>query len=459
MEKKYDLIIFIKLMEEYVYTFIYNTVNAYKEFVDAFQDELKIKKYDGELENNIIKGYLIDKEYFNYWKKFTDYEQIKDLISGDYQSARKIIKRYRKNNPLKQYQPDTYQWACYNPFKFYKALKMEGKQYVLVNYDVWKLICYEDAINQIGQTNYFLDKNKIIFSFASRGKVEMETNDNVIIGTKKMFLKNVNNFEKEVFDDDDEEDHIREIKKLILLYAFEQEVKNKINNLRYQDNSFTKYYLISKDWIDEFKKYYHYNELSNLINQKPDLRNLLNNGYENAKKYLEYAIAKISLMRKKSKKTFPDNLRDENTFLSEGNRVRINNSEITYWKNFELINEHLKTLLSNSAINEYDIEGASSAECLISGGKLILDLSNDQNNEGNYAFEIGFIRNNDMIFVDEYIFQYENEIDKNNHLEFFKDKFYLFQKDELNFGMNLRCDLMDDEGNVYGTAFKIPPHE
>ena len=54
-------------------------------------------------------------------------------------------------------------------------------------------------------------------------------------------------------------------------------------------------------------------------------------------------------------------------------------------------------------VNEYDIEGASSAEGLISGGKLILDLSNDQNNEGNYAFEIGFIRNNDMIFVDEYI--------------------------------------------------------
>jgi hypothetical protein len=44
-------------------------------------------------------------------------------------------------------------------------------------------------------------------------------------------------------------------------------------------------------------------------------------------------------------------------------------------------------------------------------------------------------------------------------LEFFKDKFYLFQKDELNFNMNLKCDLINDEGNVFGTAFKIPPHE
>ena len=443
-----------------VYIFIYNTVNAYRNYEEALKDELAIKKPDDQLENQIFKGYLINKEYFNYWKKFTDYETIKDLISGkSYNRAKIIIENYRKNNLLKQYQPDTYQCAFYNPFKFYRALKMEGKPYVLVNYDVWKLICYDDVINQEGQMNYFLDKNKIIFSFASRGKLEIETNNNEIIGTKKIFLKNVNNFEKDVFDDDDEDDHINEIKKLILLYAFEQEVKNKINNLRYSDNRFTKYYLISKDWIDEFKRYYHYNELSNLINQKPDIRNLLNNGYENAKKYLEYVIAKISLIRKKSKQTFPNNLKEENTFLSEGQTVRINNSEIIYWKNFELINEHLKKLLSNSVVNEYDIEGASSAEGLISGGKLILDLSNDQNNEGNYAFEIGFIRNNDMIFVDEYIFQYDNEIDKNNHLEFFKDKFYLFQKDELNFGMNLRCNLIDDEGNVFGTAFKIPPHE
>jgi hypothetical protein len=314
-------------------------------------------------------------------------------------------------------------------------------------------------MDQIGQTNYYLNKNKLIISFASRGELEIETDDNVIIGTKKMFLKNVNNFEKEVFDDEDEDDHVMEIKKLILLYAFEQEVKNKINNLRFQDGKFTNYYLISKDWMNEYKKYYHYDELSNLINQKPNLRNLLSNGYENAKKYLEYVIAKISLTRKKNKGTFPNNLKEENTFLSEGERVRVNNSEITYWKNFELVNEDLKKMLSNSIVNEYDIEGASSAQALISGGKLILDLSNDQNNEGNYAFEIGSIRNNDMIFVDEYIFKYDNEEDKNNHLEFFKDKFYLFQKDELNFGMNLRCNLIDDEGNVFGTAFKIPPHE
>ena len=96
---------------------------------------------------------------------------------------------------------------------------------------------------------------------------------------------------------------------------------------------------------------------------------------------------------------------------------------------------------------------------LINEGKIILDLSNDQNNEGNFAFEIGVINSNNMIFLDEFIFQYDDEDSKNEHFNFFNDKFYLFQKDDLNFDINLECDLINDEGQICGTAFKIPPHD
>ncbi|MBQ3952515.1 MAG: hypothetical protein II668_08160, partial [Oscillospiraceae bacterium] len=193
---------------------------------------------------------------------------------------------------------------------------------------------------------------------------------------------------------------------LILLYAYEQEIKNKINNLKFVDRNFKEYYLISKEWIEVYKRYYHYNELCNIINNKEDIRTLLNNGYENAKKNLEYIKTKLLVIRKKPKESFPQNLKDENTFLSEGSSVTVkNNSEVTFWKNFEIVNEELKNYLANSQENEYDIERASSAQGLITGGKLILDLSNDPNNEGVYALEIGNISNNDMIFKDEYIFQ------------------------------------------------------
>ena len=442
--------------EDY-YPFIYKTVRAYKEFVDDLQEQLGIKKTDDE--NEKFNGYLIDKGYFNYWKKFTDYEIIKNRISKkNFQESKLIISNQRRNNPLKDYQPDANQCIFYNPFELYKSIKMKGKQYALVDKNFWNLICTDEGIDEPG-IDYYVDENKIIFSFASRGKLEIETDDNILRDNKEMLLKEINNFEKEEFDDEDEDLYMKELKKLLLLYAYEQDLKNKINNLRFQDNNFQDYYLISKEWIEEYKRYYHYDELCNLINNQSKLRNLLNKGYNNAKKYIEYSSSKISITRKKQNQSFPENLKVENTFLSEGQRIRINNNEISYWKNFEPVNKELKDLFSNSQLHGYDIESVSSANGLINSGKLILDLSNAQNNEGNFAFEIGFIGNKDMIFIDEYIFQYNNEQDKNNHLNFFKDKFYLFQKDELNFNMNLQCELFNDEGNVYGTAFKIPPHE
>lgn len=56
--------------------------------------------------------------------------------------------------------------------------------------------------------------------------------------------KNIDDYYDE---ENEEEGDSSELKKLILLYAYEQELKNKINDLRYKDNNFKLYYLISKD--------------------------------------------------------------------------------------------------------------------------------------------------------------------------------------------------------------------
>ena len=445
--------------KECEYTFILKTVKAYKEFEEFLRDEQNnAENYD--LEKESFEGYLIDKKYINYWKKFTDYEKIKDTIyMANDGNAKKVIKKYRQNNRFKDYQPDADQVHFYSPFYLYKSIKMEGKQYALINKDFWKLICLNRAQKDKG-INYYIENESLVLDFGLNGKLEIITDDNILNAEKEIILKDTNNYTDIEEDENCNDNDNLELRKLFLLYAFEQELKKKLNNLRYTDNNFEEYYLISKEWIDEYKRYYHYDELCNLINQKDSIRNLLNKGYDNAKKYLEYVISKILITRKKPKESFPQNLKEENTFLSDGNSINIkNNVEVTFWKNFEIVNEDLKNLLSNSQAHGYDIERVSSAKGLISGGKFIIDLSNDPNNEDVYALEIGNVRNNDMIFVDEYIFQYDNEEAKNNHLNFFKDKFYLFQKDELNFNINLRCNLSSDEGFIYGTAFKIPPHE
>ena len=445
---------------EYAFiTFIYKTLKAYREFEESFKEEQNDGNEGEEDEDfNQNEGYLIDKKYINYWKKFTDYEKLKDIIlTGEENKIKELIRKNKRKNHLKEYQPDATQVKCYTPFDLYKNVKINGKSYVLINKEFWKLICYDDGLDEVGLVRYYFEGGNLILNFRVKGKLEIITEDNIISQEKEMIFKDTNNFsdKTEVNEDSDTEKN-----KLILLYAFEEELKNKINNLKYIDHKFNQYYLISKEWIEEYKRYYHYEELCNLINSKENIRNLLNGGYDKAKYNLEYAKAKILVARKKSRDSFPQNLKEENTFLSEGSSVNIkNNSEVTFWKNFSLVNEELKNLLANSQENGYDIERASSAKGLISSGKIILDLSNDLNNEGIYALEIGNIANNNMIFKDEYLFQYDNEEDKNNHLNFFKDKFYLFQKDELNFGLNLKCNLYKEDGNVYCTAYKIPPHE
>ena len=64
-----------------------------------------------------------------------------------------------------------------------------------------------------------------------------------------------------------------------------------------------------------------------------------------------------------------------------------------------------------------------------------------------------------MIYYDEFIFFYEDEESKNDNLSKFKNDYLKFQKENLNFGINLECELYSQNGYAYGIAYKIPPHE
>lgn len=79
-------------------TFTYKTVKSYKIFEDYIKDKLKAKKID----QGINEGYLIDKNYLDYWKKFTDYEILKNEIEYmDYRTAKNKIIKYRKKTNYK----------------------------------------------------------------------------------------------------------------------------------------------------------------------------------------------------------------------------------------------------------------------------------------------------------------------------------------------------------------------
>ena len=435
---------------ESVYTFIYKTVKAYFPFQAYIEEKLQLNN----TRDKISECYLIDKRYFDYWKKYSSYDEIKNLIyKKDYNSARQIIFQYRKNNRYKNYQNDAVQIIFKSPEELYNALKNEGRSFVLIDYNFWQLICTEKGLKESGGMNYLLGKNCITFYFPQNKKCKIITDDNMIENYKEIsIIKDNDSF----INENSEES---ELEKILLLYAFEQEMKNKINNLTYNENMFRDYFLISKEWILEYKKYYNYDEISRMIQKKKDLKQLLNKGYTEAKQNMRLILKKIFFNQYYLKKEFPETLKNNNTFLSEREEVTINNeSLIQYWRNFEILNSDLNNLLSNSTIHGYSFLNSSQARCLISSGKVIIDISEDDSNKDN-VLEIGIINNSDMIYNDEFIFKYDNDQAKKDHLSYFRKDFLKFQRENLNFGIDLQCELLSNDGNVYGTAYKIPPYD
>ena len=437
------------MQNEAVLTFIYKTIYAYSQFYEYITNKLQGKF----VKDKIIEGYLITSKYFNYWRKYSDYDDLKGkVLSQSYESMRSTLYRYRKSNKYQSYQDDAVQIIFRSPEELSDALK-KNNSFVLIDYNFWKLICTDKGLKERGGVQYKLNKSSITFYFNTFDYCQIITDDNIIDSSKEFRSTGFDVVRKS----DKEE---KELEKLLLLYAYEQEMKNKINNLTYKEDKFNNYYLISKEWITQYKKFYHYNEICRMIQKKDELKSLLDKGFNEAKKNIYQILKHISFKDKNNKKDFPEELKNNNTFLSEREDVLISKRyNVSYWRNFEMVNEELKDMFMYSEAHSYAFDSASDANCLISCGKVIINLSNDDYNENTHACEIGTISNSNMLFNDEYVFRYDDENSMIDNLNFATQDFLVFQRDCLNMGADFECELSGQEGNVYGIGFKIPPHD
>jgi uncharacterized protein (UPF0335 family) len=438
------------MQHEAVLTFIYKTILAYSQYQEYIEQKLQGKM----VKDKVIEGYLISKAYFNYWKKYSDYEDLKNLVQcNSYQNIRPTLYKYRKSNKYQSYQEDAQQIIFKSPEELYRAVKKENKSYILIDSKFWRLICADKGLKERGGVRFSLNKNTITFYFNEFDYCQIITKDNIIDSSKEMKSTGF-----DVVRQSDKEE--KELEKLLLLYAYEQEMKDKINNLTYKENEFNIYYLISKEWISQYKKYYHYNEICNMIQKKDELKMLLNRGLEEAKKNIYQALKHISFKDKSIKKDFPEELKNNNTFLCEREDALISKKfNVSYWKNFELVNEEIKNMFMHSEAHGYDFDSVSDAICLITCGKVIINVSKDDYNENAYACEIGTICNSNMLFNEEYIFRYDNEEVMSENLSFATQDFLEFQKNYLNMDSDFECELLSKEGSTCGIGYKIPPHD
>lgn len=438
------------MQHEAFLTFIYKTILAYSQYQEYIEQKLQGKM----VKDKVMEGFLISKDYFNYWKKYSDYDDLKNLVQyNSYQNIRPTLYKYRKSNKYQSYQSDAQQIIFKSPEELYRAVKKENKSYILIDSKFWRLICTDKGLKERGGVRFSLNKNTITFYFNEFDYCQIITNDNIIDSSKEIKSTGF-----DVVRQSDKEE--KELEKLLLLYAYEQEMKSKINNLTYKENEFNVYYLISKEWISQYKKYYHYNEICNMIQKKDELKMLLSRGLEEAKRNIYQALKHISFKDKSMKKDFPEELKNNNTFLCEREDALINKKfNVSYWRNFELVNEEIKNLFMHSEAHAYDFDSVSDAICLITCGKVIINISKDDYNQNAYACEIGTISNSNMLFNEEYIFRYDNEEVMSENLSFATQDFLEFQKNYLNMDSDFECELLSKEGSACGIGYKIPPHD
>ena len=168
--------------------FIYKTIRAYSQYEEYIEQKLQGKF----IKNKVMEGYLITKEYLNYWKKYSDYEDLKDLVNcNKYQNIRPTLYKYRKSNKYQAYQPDAIQIIIKSPEDLYRQVKKENKAFVLIDYNFWQLICTQSGLKQRGEARFSLGKDCITFILVNWIIVKLSLMTILLIHLKKLNLQDL----------------------------------------------------------------------------------------------------------------------------------------------------------------------------------------------------------------------------------------------------------------------------
>ena len=136
------------------------------------------------------------------------------------------------------------------------------------------------------------------------------------------------------------------------------------------------YYMINKEWMNEYKKYYLYDELSTYIEEEQIKKNL--NIYNSNQIYSNENIKKIYDEIEENEELFRKYYNLSTKYIDEkllllketNSGKKFNNKEINYYDEFSLINLDLKKTL---IIKKYN-KNVTDNKCIINLGRIIIIL-------------------------------------------------------------------------------------
>ena len=248
------------------------------------------------------------------------------------------------------------------------------------------------------------------------------------------------------------------LKNLILFYL-ENEVLRKTIYTK-DINKFRNYYLVSEEWLNEYKKFYNYPILLNEFIKSASLNDVKNNIKPDDKlSFTEKRLCRLvkelplnlNINLNKKKNNFINNCQEEPNYAIYQYK---NDNHLLYYNNFEIISEDIynKFFGSNLRLNR---QKNNYVKCLFYEGFIMIELSPNVSNINDYAIEIGKLNNN--IFTPFYISIYKDKNKFVKHMQDLNNPGFSISYFYTNLIFNKGCslDLYDQQNNIIGTIYNL----
>ena len=245
---------------------IYELCKAFYNYEKFLENILKNKEYI---------GYLIETDTLNKIKKKLDYERLKPYVEKDsYTNFAKNIKKREKLKSVKL--------KKFNDSKEFINELLKDKKYSLVHQDLLKKINSDYNGNEI---KYIITHDKISLIFNDNDKIYLTNNKNGIIEKSSLIQENSNSngTPSSGPKDTDKTEAIlfkNDLEILIRIFYFNKYLIEKENNifneLKNEENNET-IYLINNSWMEEYKSFFDYNTLEQILSKFFDTNNITDN--------------------------------------------------------------------------------------------------------------------------------------------------------------------------------------
>ena len=243
---------------------IINSIISYLNFLKGFKKVkedfiINIENKDNDSKNHSfifrefnVETYVINKEFFDEFRNAINFEQLIDILDPineeNKKKALEELKTYLNKNPFTLNE---------NKLKIFSELK-EMKE-VVKNINNISFINEDILCNGMGINKLTLEGKKF--------KVSKNKDNLCLISLSRNFSLIIKSDKKNI--DENKEDEIKKFKNLyyveditkkifILLYINELKLKYKVKRHITHNYKFKKYYLINKNWLERYKKFFLY---------------------------------------------------------------------------------------------------------------------------------------------------------------------------------------------------------